>query len=263
MADASPPDELRCTSNAKHTGERCGRRVAPGRSTCSSHGGRVPSGPLSRAYKTGRHSASLPGRLLGAYQASLEDPHVTSMGDALALCDARIEELSGELEGADGPGDVIAKARAELRRALNAVQPANRDRHLAALEAVLEQGADADAIWAQIMAAVESRRRVAETESRRIVSMGQAVPIAKVVEIVGLVCQSFRNIALTHADRETANLILRDASRDVNRIIGAGGVGGPVSGGRPDPGPADAGFGQGDPGPADGVAVPDPDDFLA
>lgn len=278
MADASPPDELRCTATARHTGQRCGRRVAPDRTTCSNHGGRVPRGSLSVSYKHGKYSNNLPGRLMGAYQASLQDPHVTSMGDALALCDARIDELSGELEDADGPGDVIAKARRELRQALNCKEGEAREGHLVQLEAILGQGAGAEAIWAQIMTAVEQRRRVAETESRRIVSMGQAVPIAKVVEIVGLVCQSFRNIALTHADRETANLILRDASRDVNRIIGAGGVGGPVPGGRPSAGPADAGFRPaGDDRPAHGRAVPgaiegldvvvdeidDDDDFLA
>ena len=252
MADASPPDGLRCTATAKHTGERCGRRVTPGRPTCSNHGGRVPSGPLSRSFKHGRYSATLPGRLLGAYQHSLEDPHVTSMGDALALCDARIGELSGELEEADGAGDVIARARAALGNVLRSAEGEAREGRLRELAEVLQNGACANQIWSQIMAAVEQRRRVAETESRRIVSMGQAVPIARVVEIIGLVCQSFRNIALTHADRETANLILRDASRDVNRIIGAGGVGSPVSGGGTFAGPTDAGFGQAD-----------DDDFLA
>ncbi|MEE9367023.1 MAG: hypothetical protein V3W44_10075 [Dehalococcoidales bacterium] len=183
------------------------------------------------------------------------------MGDALALCDARLEELSKELEEADGPSDTIAKARAELRKALNTSDAAARERFLVGLQAILEQGANADAIWSIIMQAIEQRRRVAETESRRIVSMGQAVPIAKVVEIIGMVCQSFRNITLTHADRETSNLILRDASRDVNRIIGAGGVGGPVSGRGTDPGPTDAGFDR----PADGLSDGDidVDDFLA
>lgn len=234
MADASPPDELRCTATAKHTGERCGRRVAPGRNTCSNHGGRVPIGPLSRSYKHGKYSGSLPGRLLGAYHHSLQDPQASSMGDALALCDSRIDDLTRELEEADGAGDVIARARAELQRAMRCVQGDAREEHLAKLSEILQRGADADQIWERILQAIEQRRRTAETESRRIVSMGQAVPIQKVVEMIGLISQAMRNTVLTHADRETANLILRDASRDVSRIIGAGGVGGAVPGGGTD-----------------------------
>lgn len=224
MADATPPDELRCTGTSKQSGHRCGRRVSPGSNVCSFHGGRMPKGPLAKNYKHGKYSGSLPGKLLGAYHHSLHDPQIVSMSDALALCDSRIDELTKELEEADGPGDTITRARSKLREALRCNEGSARDGHLSTLQDILERGASADQIWDRILQAIEGRRRVAETESRRIVSMGQAVPIQKVVEIIGMISQAMRNTVLTHADRETANLILRDASRDVQRIIGAGGV---------------------------------------
>ncbi len=146
------------------------------------------------------------------------------MGDALALCDSRIEALTKELEGADGLGDTLALARTKLKEALRCKDRIPQLAHLNTLTMVLNRGANADQIWSNILIAIEGRRRVAETESRRIVSMGQAVPIQKVVEIIGMLSQAMRNTVITHANRETANLILRDASRDVQRIIGSSGV---------------------------------------
>lgn len=195
----------------------------------------MPNGPLAKNYKHGKYSGSLPGKLLGAYQHSLCDPQLTSMGDALALCDSRIDELTKELEEADGPGDTIARARTKLREALRCNETTVKNEHLNTLRDILERGASADQIWDRILQAIEGRRRAAETESRRIVSMGQAVPIQKVVEIIGMISEAMRNTVLTHADRETANLILRDASRNVQRIIGAGGVRSVVPGGGTEP----------------------------
>ena len=191
----------------------------------------MPVGPLARGYKTGKYSQNLSGKLLGAYQHSLQDPEIASMAEALALCDSRLSDLTQELEGADSVGDTIASARGELKRALNCKDRLPQLEHLKTLKEILDRGANADQIWDRILLAIEGRRRAAETESRRIVSMGQSVPIQKVVEIIGMISQAMRNTVITHADRETANLILRDASRDVQRIIGAGGVRGAVPGG--------------------------------
>lgn len=190
----------------------------------------MPKGPLSPSYKTGKYSKSLPGKLLGSYHHSLHDPQLTSMGDALALCDSRITELTKDLEEASGSGDTIAQARTQLQKALRTKEITVRTEHLHVLQDILSRGASADQIWNNILLAIEGRRRAAETESRRIVSMGQAMPIQKVVELIGMISQAMRNTVITHADRETANLILRDASRDVQRIIGAGGVRSPVPG---------------------------------
>jgi hypothetical protein len=191
------------------------------------HNGRAAIGPLSpRATKNGKYSKHLSGRLLAAYQVGLDDPVLSGLHDELALCDARLNELVTSLEEASGPGETFVQFRNQFHRltTLLGEQPELIQKTISDLEELIAQGISSDKIWNSLLETMEQRRRCSETENRRIINMNQAIPIAKVVELVSMICSSIRQHVTHHADSHVAERILRDSSRDVQRIVGANNI---------------------------------------
>lgn len=188
------------------------------------HGGRAAIGPLNpRATKNGKYSKYVPGRLLSAYQDALNDPVLSGLQDELALCDSRLRELVTTLEDASGPGQTMIGLRNLFSRlsAELGEQPAPIQKTLETVEDLITKGLSSEQVWGNLLEVIEQRRRCSETENRRIVAMNQAIPIKKVVELVSLICSSIRQHVVTHATPSIAERILRDSSRDVQRIVGA------------------------------------------
>jgi hypothetical protein len=93
-----PPITRQCTATSKRSGQRCRKSAMRGRTVCLAHGGRTPRGAASPHFKTGRYSRSLPGHLVAAYERALADPTLLSLRDEVALTDAMIAELLGQLD---------------------------------------------------------------------------------------------------------------------------------------------------------------------
>ena len=217
-----------CTAKSKVNQRQCHNPAIKGRATCRMHGGRAAIGPLNpRAIKNGKYSKHLSGRLLAAYQVGLDDPVLSGLHDELALCDARLNELVTSLEESSGPGQTFVRFRNQFHHLIALlgeqssvpIQKAIED-----IEESIHQGISSDKIWSSLLETMEQRRRCSETENRRIVNMNQAIPIAKVVELVSMICSSIRQHVTHHADSHVAERILRDSSRDVERIIGANNI---------------------------------------
>jgi len=91
------PVPRQCRATSKRSGKRCRKPAMRGRTVCLAHGGRTPRGVASPHFKTGRHSRSLPGRLVSAYEKSRSDPRLLSLREEIALVDAMICEVLEDL----------------------------------------------------------------------------------------------------------------------------------------------------------------------
>ena len=151
-------------------GGHCTRPPAKGRTRCKLHGGASLCGPASPAFKHGRHSRYLPPRLLESYQASVDDPNLIVLRDDLALVETRMGDLLKHLD-VDGFRAQWLRAR----HAFDAFHQANvrgdgpaMKASLAELSAALTSGLADHVKWDQVLELVEQKRRLSETEQRRL-----------------------------------------------------------------------------------------------
>jgi hypothetical protein len=143
----------------KSTGDRCRNAVRAGWNVCHYHGAGRPSNPAGRAPVTGKFSKFLPTRFIEQFEQFLTDPEFLTLGNEMALIDTRIAELLGMLEGAD-----VKMAWAKVRSVAY-----NLGNIAACQDLKQAQDIAAHEIWEGIRDFVEQRRKLADTERRRMV----------------------------------------------------------------------------------------------
>ncbi len=120
------------------------------------HGGASPSGLGSPNFKTGRYSKHLPAKLADRYHEAVNDADLLAMRDDIALLDARIgERLATLTEHADDPGV-------------------------------------AHVVWQDVSAYVEQRRKLVETEQKRLIAMQQMMTAEQAALLLGAVAGVIR-----------------------------------------------------------------------
>lgn len=170
----------------KKDGTPCrGRPMANGR--CRLHGGKSPAGVASGQFKHGIYSKYMPKGMLDLYEEFRTNPDLLSLRENVALVDARIVQL---LQALDQQGDLGA-IWLELQQLFETLMRATQKQDLgggkAAFEAlgdVIEHGADQFRAWSQISEMMEQRRKLVETERRRLVDMQQMITSEQAMVLV-------------------------------------------------------------------------------
>lgn len=148
-----------CTAKSKRSGERCKRHATPGHNVCYIHGGKSLVGVAHPGLKTGRYSKHLPTRLGERYEAALKDPDLLALRDEIALTDADIARILDALDE-EQPDDP------EERLHWHRTQEANRDR---------------------MQSLIEQRRRLVETERKRLVDLQQMMTAEQAMTLLAAV----------------------------------------------------------------------------
>jgi hypothetical protein len=121
-----------------------------------------------------RHASFLPAALADRYASAAADPDLTSLRDELALLDMRIGQLlEANSETASTQLWQEARRRFEALKRAGAAGPrgmAAARLALQQLEAVLQQGLSASAIWDQLPALLDLRRKLTSAETKRTVT---------------------------------------------------------------------------------------------
>ena len=128
MSDNKPVSP-RCTAHSRRTGEPCRQPAMHGRAVCRLHGGKTPRGIASPHWRGRGYSKDMPTRLADRYRIAMEDPGLLSVRSEVALLDARLGELAATLPD----------------------EPAELD----------------SAAWHDLLALIEQRRKLVDTERRR------------------------------------------------------------------------------------------------
>lgn len=214
----------RCTATAKSTGERCKNPARPGYNVCRFHGAGKIGGPAGGRPPThGRYSKFLPSDLLDRYQEARNDPELLELRDELALLDVRAQELAGRLtEGGEGARieaalEALVRARVARRR-VQAGEDADQarvdlDQALEAIEANLTAANVEARIWEELAVVWEQRRRLVDTERRRLVDLQQYVTAQQALALVRVVVDIVRRHV---TDRRTLAAIAADVRGATN-----------------------------------------------
>jgi hypothetical protein len=183
---------MRCGAK-KRNGQPCRQWPMKGRTRCRLHGGRSRVGPGAGRYRHGRYSRFLPSRLCAQYQAMVHDSKLLELRDEIAMTDARITDVLQRVDTGES-GMLWCQGQAAMRRFAREQAKGNVDgmqRALVQVQRLLTQGADDEAAWRQVGELIEQRRRLCESEHRRLIqahdmiSAEQAmVLLAQVVEAI-------------------------------------------------------------------------------
>lgn len=212
MANDRLTHERRCTAKSKQSGERCKNYAMPGFTVCRFHGAGSKHKPGGRPVVHGRYSKYLPEKLAERYSEALADPDLLELRGEIALIDTRLMEL---IERVDKGGTLkdwqrAVKAHGELAEAVAAKDMGRVLDLTAKLGRTLCAGLSDYEAWQEISELVEQRRKLAESEHKRLVAMGQMITAERALILLAAVQDTIRRHV---TDQATLTAIAADIRR--------------------------------------------------
>lgn len=203
---------IQCSATSKRTGERCKARAVTGANTCYHHGGRTPAGIAAPNFTHGRYSKHLPQRLLERFEASLVDNDLLNLRAEIALLDTRLEDVLKRVDS--GEAGVLWKRAsdlyADLRRTMVKQDAESVIELMSELDGLFSHGVGDYAAWGEIIGLLEQRRKLVESERRRMVELEQIITAEQATMLVSALLESVRSNV---SDRSVLTAIQADFIR--------------------------------------------------
>ena len=205
----------RCTAWSARNGRQCDAyalKRSGETQKCRAHGGLVPRGLSHPGTKMYKYSKFLPDRLLERFLTSTNDPDILSMQSEIALMDVRIEELLDRSDTGES-GETWTKALKEfmeLESAIRSGDSVEAAGWLNALRETIDKGLSDYHNWQEIQTVADSRRKMVETERKRLETIQAMIPVSDAMLLMRAVVESVKK----HVnDQVTLNLIKNDIFR--------------------------------------------------
>lgn len=161
------PNRRICGAKNK-AGKPCRRSPSKGRDRCRKHGGASLQGPAHPSFKSGKYSKVLPARYLAAYRDSVNDKHLMTMREQIAMCDARERELVERLSGNES-GEAWNALRAANRTLRQSIQRRDEAGIMAAvqsIDSIVERGLRDESQWEDLRRNMDQRHRLVDGERK-------------------------------------------------------------------------------------------------
>jgi len=143
----------------------------------------------------------MPRDLAELYESSDGD---VNLGDEIALLDARMAQLMLKLRNGSSDQELLVRAYRALEYAVISQDDADIEKTLNKMRQVIFGGANEKAVWDEIYAVVEARRKMVVDETRRVVSTENLISVTMFAPVIERLLAS---IALHVPDQETRNKI--------------------------------------------------------
>lgn len=206
---------MQCKAKSKQSGERCKKHAVPTYDVCHIHGGKTPRGIALPQTKHGRYSKYLPVRLQERYETALSDSELLAMREEIALLDSRLADLLQRVDTGEA-GRLWGQAQEAYERLQKAIDNADKGELLASmrkLSSILGSGANDYAAWTEVQAVIDQRRRLAESERKRLIELEQVVTSQEAMLVAQALLESVkRNVT----SREILGAIQNDFIQIVN-----------------------------------------------
>lgn len=181
----------------------CTRRVRAAGERCRNHGGASLRGAAHPMFRTGRYSKFLPDKLAARYAEAVSDAELLDLRHEIALIDLRISALVERLgtgESAENWGRLI-EAYDQLKSSQAVRDVAGLADALSALGAVIEGGKQNESGWKEVIELLERRRRLVDSETKRLALMQQFVTSQQLVSLAAAVLEVIRENVSESATR--------------------------------------------------------------
>lgn len=153
---------------------------------CRKHGGLTPKGIASPHWKGKGYSQYLPERMRENYSAAINDPALLELRNSIGLADARLVDLLSRVDTGES-GTLWRKAKAayyDLLEAFKGEDAKEINKALNSLSVCLQRGVDDYAAWDEVNKAIDQRRRLVESERKRLVEMKQTITAEQAMLLV-------------------------------------------------------------------------------
>lgn len=165
------------------------KQAALANGRCHYHGGKSLMGIASPTFKTGRYSKFLPARMTGRYEESRADGELLALREDIALTDARLGDLLSRVD--TGESGALWRSLMAARMELLACRQASDIKgQMDALNEIMElisQGHADYRAWGEVAAVLDQRRRLVESERKRLVEMQQMISSERMMVLLGAV----------------------------------------------------------------------------
>lgn len=174
------------------SGKTC-RSVAMANGRCRMHGGKSPTGLASGTFTTGKYSKFIPARLTARYGEALADTTLLELREEVALLDARLSDVLSRVDtGESGAAWKMVDTAFRLYQTFRGVDPVKELRAFADLETAITTGLADYAAWGEIATIIEQRRRLVESERKRLVEMQQMITTEQAMALLAMVVDTVR-----------------------------------------------------------------------
>ena len=219
--DNKTPKNICGAKRKKTEGKVCQLPPVKGRTRCRFHGGASLSGIASPTFKHGRYSKVLPTGLRKKFEQAGRDPFLLSHEPELKLLDVKLSELVQALGGSGGPHTL--KALKERWQAFETARASNQtslaEVFLTQIKDVLESDDSSSSLWQEILMVIETRRRLLESESKRLKDQQQTMQLEQLLAIIEFLVDVIRTSVNKYADPDTAQKILSEVSNSLRDLV--------------------------------------------
>lgn len=211
---------MQCKATVRKTGEQCRRNAVTGKTVCQVHGagspykGRPGGGVMTQG---GRYSKYLPARLAGRYEESSKDGELLALREEVSLVDSRLAELLHRLDTNEA-----GHWWKELKRIHLEYLDAERKAEIPLMRfwliewgRVINSGLTDYALWEEIQGILEQRRRLVESERKRLVEMSQVITSERAMLLISALVSVVQ-------DHVTDPKVIAAISADVGKLITIG-----------------------------------------
>lgn len=192
---ADYPDERkagnrRCQGWSKTSGNQCSNFPVRGRHYCRVHGGNAAVGSDHPRFKHGGYSQYMPERLFQKFSEQEKDENLLNLRQELALMQTRIAEV---LEDFDEGGSREFWLRLKhYKDKYNEADVGERAHWRNMIFDTIELGVEEVAKWEEIGDQVERKRKLVESEHRRMKDLQAIMTMDQVNEMMALVITSVK-----------------------------------------------------------------------
>ncbi len=185
---------MKCTAKSKQSQQPCKKDAVHGYTVCHIHGGKTPRGLALPQTKHGRYSKDMPTRLLGRYQEAQADPELLALRDDVSLLDARISDVLGRVDTGES-GAAWRQAQDAYHKFSRAMGGGDKDTirdALYDLRIALDGGLADYAAWQDVRGLLDQRRRLVESERKRLVETHQMISSERAMVLIAAVVDTVR-----------------------------------------------------------------------
>jgi hypothetical protein len=200
---------MQCKAFSRRNQQQCRNHAMKGLQVCRMHGGKTPRGPASANYKDGRHSRFLPSRMFAAYRAAGLNPELMSLRQDLALIDARMIDVLKRVDTGEA-GSVWIELQAAWARLGREQARGNVETYKLVYDDVgrlVTKGVGDTAAWREIGELIDQRRKLVESEQRRLTLAHEMISRDQAMALLGQVVDILRRRI---PDRDILNAIALD-----------------------------------------------------
>ena len=183
---------MQCGAKTR-SGQPC-KSPAMDNGRCRMHGGKHPKGMAHYNYKEGKYSKALPQRMREAYQDAIDDPQLLEQRAQVAILDARLLDLLSRVDTGESGAlwQALKERRLEQRAARMVGDIAKQTAAINAILELIDRGHADYRAWSELQSVLEQRKRLIESERKRLVEMQQMVTSQQAMGLISAIIESVR-----------------------------------------------------------------------